>query len=187
MVSQQQIADEQRKEAEFNKLFEQVISKSPFGQWYGLMIGASNLLTQNLQKRVGVGRDGRPIVVYKTNIGKLMGVWATPTHKVIAKDLSQGKYGEALGALLGIGQIVEMVKQQQAKFFDISPKEVQEIYARKQAAKNKKITPVTIPVAPVLNIKKTVESEEKNYTPIILISIVGVVGLVTFITYKYKN
>lgn len=40
MISKEQLAEEQRKEQQFNKLFEQVISKSPFG--------ASNLLTKKL-------------------------------------------------------------------------------------------------------------------------------------------
>lgn len=185
MVSQQQIADEKRKEREYNKLFEEVIAKSPFGQWYGLMIGASNLLTQNLPKRVGIDQDGRPMVVYKGDVNKLLGVWATPTHKVIAEDLSQQKYGKAIGDLLGIGQITETIKQKRAKFFDISPEEVTQIINRKiQQSKEPKNT-VVLKKDNELNLsKKQVEQKSNhNYTPIIVSSI-GIILIITIIKYR---
>ena len=89
MISQEQLAEEQRKEKEYNKLFELVISKSPFGQWYPFMIGASNMLTKRLPKSVGVDEDGRPLVIYKGEVGKALGTWARPTHSMLAQDLSR--------------------------------------------------------------------------------------------------
>jgi hypothetical protein len=186
MVSKQQIADEQRKEREYNKLFEQVISKSPFGQWYGLMIGASNLLTQNLPKSVGIDQDGRPMVVYKGDVNKLLGVWATPTHKVIAQDLSQQKYGKALGDLLGIGQITETIKQKRAKFFDISPEEVTQIRNSKiQQSKQPKNT-VVLKTDNELNLSKNkfIHKTKRNYTPFIIVSVIGIIGMITVIKYR---
>jgi hypothetical protein len=198
MISKEQIAEEERKEKEYNKLFEMVISKSPFGQWYGLMIGASNLLTKNLPKRVGIDKDGRPIIVYKTEMGKIMGVWANPTHKVIAKNLGQKKYGTAVGALLGTGQITEMIKQKRAKFFDISPSEVTEINNRREALKNKKTEPtkpVDVTANENLRVKETntvtieqkkvdKKPDEKNYTPIIILSLLSIASVIAIIKYR---
>jgi len=197
MISKEQIAEEQRKEREYNKLFEMVISKSPFGQWYGLMIGASNLLTKNLPKRVGIDKDGRPIIVYKTEMGKIMGVWAEPTHKVIAKNLGQKKYGAAIGALLGTGQITEMIKQKRAKFFDISPSEVTDIRNKREALKNKKtepIKPVDVSVnenlrlkenTPVIEQKKLDKKpDEKNYAPIIILSLLSIGSIIAIVKYR---
>ena len=202
MISKEQLEEEQRKEREYNKLFEMVISKSPFGQWYSLMIGASNLLTKNLPKRVGIDKDGRPIVVYKTKAGKIMGVWAEPTHKVIAKNLGQKKYGSAIGALLGTGQITEMIKQKRAKFFDISPSEVKDIRNKRiSLEKNKKTKSKPVVDVPNLRLKETpIEKinepnelnkinpvkEEKNYTPIIIFSLIGVISVVAIIKYRKK-
>jgi hypothetical protein len=144
-ISKAKIADEQRKEAEYNKLFEAVIAKSPFGKWYPLMKMASNTLRKNLPKQVGIDEDGRPVVIYKDIGGKLLGVWSTSTHEVIAKDLSEHKYGKALGALFGIGQIQEMKTQMKAKIFDISPDEVTQVYNKKlQAQANNTIPKSTL-------------------------------------------
>ena len=166
MISKEQLADEQRKEREYNKLFEAVIAKSPFGQWYPLMIGASNLLTQNLKKRVGIDEDGRPIVVYKSEVGKVMGTWAVPVHQVIAKNISQKKWVDVLSDIFTSGtvsQIKTIQKQKKAKFFDISPKEVGEVHNRKVALKkqsNKVITPDDVKV-PIVDDKNT------SYSPFI--------------------
>lgn len=198
MISKEQIAEEQRKEREYNKLFEAVISKSPFGQWYSLMIGASNLLTKNLPKRVGIDKDGRPIIVYKTEMGKIMGVWAEPTHKVIAKNLGQKKYGSAIGALLGTGQITEMIKQKRAKFFDISPSDVTEINNRRIALKKQKTEiklveetqkessreAKPIPVSVDKNEVQKDNKKEINYAPVIILSLVGIGSVIAIIKYR---
>jgi hypothetical protein len=204
MISKQQLAEEQRKEREYNKLFDQVISKSPFANWYPLMIGASNLLTKNLPKRVGVDTDGRPIVVYKSTIGKVMGVWAEPTHKVIARDLGKKQFGKALGALLGIGQIQEMQRQKKAKFFDISPKEVQEIrnkrialanLKKKQAEQkalenNKPLPPVTTEEEQyserTVNEPTLIEDKKTNYAPVIILSLIGIAVIIGIATHGNK-
>lgn len=169
------LADEQRKEGEYNKLFEAVISKSPFSQWYPLMVSTSDMLTNNLQKRVGIDEDGRPLVVYKSEAGKLLGTWATATHKVIAKDLSQKEYGKALGALLGVGQVNEMIRQKRAKFFDISPKEVEEVYNKRVVLKGKNNRTTDDVKAQVVN------DEKISYAPIIFFSFVGLVVVVGLI------
>ena len=187
MLSKEQLADEQRKEAEYNKLSEMVISKTAWGKFYGLMIGASNLLTRNLDKRVGVDEDGRPLVVYKSDIQKVMGVWAIPTHKVIAKDISQKKWGKLVVDALTGGQITEMAKQKKAKFFDISPKEVGEMH-------NKKIAELREKAKSNPNIRITtddreveVEKEKFNYTPIIVGGLFGIAiitGIVIYVKHK---
>ena len=103
------------------------------------MIGASNLLRKNLKKVVGIDEDGRPLVVYKTDIGKSFRSLVYPTHEVISKDLSRNDWKEkTLGALLGGGQIAEIRKQKKAKFFDISPKEVGEQYNKTLVETRKK-------------------------------------------------
>lgn len=180
MLSKEQLAEEQRKEAEYNKLFEKIISKSPFGQWYGLMIGASNLLTKNLPKRVGIDQDGRPLVVYKGDIGKLMGVWAVPTHKVIAHDLSIKDYKGALGAFFGSGQIVETIKQKKAIFFDISPEEVGEINKKKSQETNKQPV-ITTDYTPTPKVKK-------SYIPVVvLVSLLAIATVLGIVAYNKKG
>lgn len=132
-MTAQQLADEQRKYTQYNKLFETVIQKSPFGNWYPLMIGASRLVTGNLPKRVGVDETGRPIVVYKGDVSKTIGVWAKPTHEAIARDFAQGKYGRGiLNLFLPIDSIIALIQQKskKTKVFDISPEEVQQIYSK---------------------------------------------------------
>lgn len=187
MISKEQLADEQRKEREYNKLFELVISKSPFGQWYGLMIGASNLVTKNLPKRVGVDEDGRPMVVYKSDAQKLMGVWAEPTHKVIARDLGKKKYKEALGALLGGGQIQEIVRQKRAKFFDISPKEVGEMHNKKVSQKKKEVVSGNKSVALTPDdIEVSIVKEKTNYIPVVVISLLAIATILTLVYYPKK-
>lgn len=188
MLSQKQLAEEARKEREYNKLSEAIINKSPFGQWYPLMIGASNLLRKNLKKVVGIDEDGRPLVVYKTDIGKALGVWSTPTHEVISKDLSRNDWKGALGALLGGGQIAEIRKQKKAKFFDISPKEVGEQYnktlveARKKAQQQGKPEPkereVTIIDDGTDNAPDVENKSEINYVPIVIISAIGLATVI---------
>lgn len=132
-MTQAQLNEEKRKEAAYNQLFDKVIVKfKPFGTWYQYMIGASELLTKNLPKRICIDKDGRPVVIYKGDLAKMAGVWATPTHKVISKDIAEHKYWRALGDLLGVGQIVETVKQytNHNQCFDISPDEVREMYTK---------------------------------------------------------
>jgi len=132
-LSQQELDDEQRRYTEYNKLFTTVIRYTPFGKFYPLMIGASNALTKNLPNRVGVDQDGRPIVVYKGEVGKLFGVWAVPTHERLARELAEKKYGKALLDLFtsGIyGGVTSMLQQNSKKniIFNISSKEVKQIH-----------------------------------------------------------
>ena len=132
-ITPEQLANEQRKEREYNKLFETVIQKTPFGNWYPLMIGASRLVTGTLPKRVGIDETGRPIVVYKGDVGKVIGVWAKPTHESIARDFAQGKYGKGiLNLVLPIDHIKDLIQQKSKKniIFDISPEEVAQVYNR---------------------------------------------------------
>lgn len=146
-LTAKQLADEQRKEREYNKLFETVISKSPFANWYPLMIGASRLVTGNLPKRVGIDENGRPIVVYKGDVGKVIGIWAKPTHESISRDFSQGKYGRGiLDLFLPIDHIKDMIRQKSKKniIFDISPEEVKQIYTT-VPNKTKPVTPINRP------------------------------------------
>ena len=183
MLSKEQLAEEQRKEAEYNKLFEKIISKSPFGQWYGLMIGASNLLTKNLPKRVGIDQDGRPLVVYKGDIGKLMGVWAVPTHKVIAHDLAIKDYKGALGAFFGSGQIVETIKQKKAMFFDISPEEVGEINKKKAEETKQKSSATT-----TYSTNVPVRTKKKNYVPAVVLSLLAITAtIIGIVVYNKKG
>ena len=185
MITKAQLAEEQRKEAEYNKLMETVIQKTGgWGKFLGLMMVASDLLTKKLDKRIGVDKDGRPLVVYKSDIQKVMGVWAVPTHKVLSKDISQKKWGKLFIDVLTGGQITEMVNQKRAKFFDISPKDVERIRKKKLAEElakknaNKPKTATTL--APDEEVK-----EDKNYVPIIFLS-VALVGIAVFLVYSKK-
>lgn len=137
-MTEKQLKDELRKEQAFNALFDTIAQKSPFGQWYGLMLAASNAYTKNLAQRVCLDKNNRPIIIYKTEFGKITGIFATATHKFVAEDLAQKKYGKALLDLLTGGQGSRIVEQNKkyTQCFDISPKEVTEMYAKKQAAKN---------------------------------------------------
>ncbi|HMZ94916.1 MAG TPA: hypothetical protein PLD56_10395 [Chitinophagales bacterium] len=207
MVSKEQLAEEKKKEAQFNALFEQVISKSPFGQWYPLMIGASNLLTKNLPQRVGIDEEGRPIVVYKSEVGKVLGTWAVPVHQVFAKNLSQKKWKDALSDIFTSGtvsQIKTIQRQKKAKFFDISPKEVQYFYKKKlsKEAQQKKAlqtkqskTTSNIPTE-INNENFDFEKAERlkydgdkktNYTPLIVFSLVGIVVLIGAVSLSKKS
>jgi hypothetical protein len=157
-----QLADEQRKEREYNKLFETVIKYTPFKNWYPLMIGASRLVTGTLKKRVGVDESGRPIVVYKTDVGKVLGVWAKPTHESIARDFARGKYGKGiLNLLLPIDHIKDLIQQKSKKniIFDISPDEVKQVYAAKQ----NKPAPVTVNNKPTV-LSPTVIKQKARYS-----------------------
>lgn len=140
MITEEEYNELKAKEAEFNKLFEKIITYTPFGQWYGYMAKASNMLTKNLPKRIAIDlKDGRPFVQYKGDMAKFAGVFGTATHKVIAEDLSKKKYGKALSSLLGVGHLSEMIKQTKKKgvqIFDISPDQVTELWKRKVAAVN---------------------------------------------------
>jgi hypothetical protein len=189
MISKEQLADEQRKEREYNKLFELVISKSPFGQWYGLMIGASNLVTKNLPKRVGVDEDGRPMVVYKSDAQKLMGVWAEPTHKLLARKLGQKKYGEAFQAIFApsLGHIKEMQRQKKAIFFDISPKEVGEMHNKKVSQKKKEVVTgnKSVTLTPD-DVEVPIVKEKTNYIPVVVISLLAIATVLTIIYYPKK-
>ena len=138
MITNEQLADEQRKEREFNKLSEAVISKTAWGKFYGLMRGASRLLTDNLKQSVGIDSDGRPIVVYKKDVSKVLGTFAVPAHEWMAKEYAKKDLGGLIGSVLtmGISSMAKNIKQQKkAKFFDISPKEVEEMYAKQQDKK----------------------------------------------------
>lgn len=191
MLSKEQLAEEKRKEAEYNKLFEMVISKTPFGQWYPFMIGASNMLTKNLPKRVGIDEDGRPLVVYKGEIGKALGTWARPTHAMLSQDLSRGDWKSTIQVLTGtVGavKIKELQKQRKAKFFDISPKEVGEMHNKKIAELREKAK--TNPQIRVTSNDREVEIEKEkyNYTPIIVGGLFGIAIITSIIVYvKYKN
>jgi hypothetical protein len=138
--------EEQRKEAEFNKLSEAVISKTPWGKFYGLMRGASRLFTQNLKQSVGIDDDGRPIVVYKKDISKILGTFAVPAHEWMAKEYAKKDWGGLLASVFtgGVSSEMKNIKQQKkAKFFDISPKEVEEIYNRRKAEEKAKLDNLT--------------------------------------------
>lgn len=138
LMKEEDYKSEIEKEAEWNKLFEKVISYSPFGQWYGYMKKASNLLTKNLPQRIAVdNKDGKPYVQYKGDLAKIAGVWGSATHTTIAKDLSEKKWMNALGDLLGGGHIKDMVKQSKKKgvtVYDISPQDVERLWKKKLVA-----------------------------------------------------
>lgn len=145
MISKEQYLSEKEKENEFNKLFDAVAQKSPFGQWYGYMCKASDLLTSNLPKVIAVSKkDGRPFVLYRGDFAKLAGVWGTATHKVISNDLAHKKYGRALADLLGFGQIAETYKQTRKKdyvVFNISPDDVSKLWAEKTIKEKPELKP----------------------------------------------
>lgn len=134
MITKEQLADEQRKEREFNRLSETVISVMPFGRFYGLMRGASSLLTNNLPKSVGIDESGRPIVVYKKDITKVIGTFSVPAHEWMGKEFGKKDFGGGIASIFsgGFSTMAKNIKQQKkAKFFDISPEEVQEMYTKK--------------------------------------------------------
>ncbi len=137
LETQEQYNSDKLKEAEWNKLFEQIIQYSPFGKWYQYMIGASNALTKRLPKRIAVdNQTGKPYVQYKGEMSKFAGVFATATHKAIAKDLSEKKWGNALGDLLGGGQIKDLIIQHKKKgvtVYNLSPEDVSLLWAKKVA------------------------------------------------------
>jgi len=168
MISKEQYESELKKEAEFNKLFDKVANKSPFGKWYGYMVSASNMLTKNLPKQVAIyHKDGRPFVVYKSDVGKLAGVWGTATHKVVSSDLSHKKYGKAILDVLGVGHITETYKQTHKKgytLYDLSPEDVKKLWKQKVIEKNPHLKD-TIELAEKLdseNIIKTKKQKEKH-------------------------
>ena len=144
MITKEQLADEQRKEREFNRLSETVISVMPFGKFYGLMRGASSLLTNNLPKSVGIDESGRPIVVYKKDITKVIGTFAVPAHEWMGKEFAKGDWKAGIASVFtgGFSTMAKNIQQQKrAKFFDISPEEVQDMYAKKNLANQKSNIP----------------------------------------------
>lgn len=174
-MSRQQLADEKRKEDAFNSIFVTVIQYFPWGQWYFLMKMASSMLTEQLPKRIGIDKDGRPIVIYKGDVNKLLGVWLQPSHEIISKDLGRiftkgndksdwTKF--SIDMLSGGGQFTEMYDQYDKKnrIFDISPDEFDEQVAKRSPEALKKLNEIQLSPEQKAKFKATYPAQYKKLT-----------------------
>lgn len=124
MLTQEQLRAERENEAKINKLSEQVISKTAWGKFYGLMRGASKMGEGMIPHKVCIDKDGRILKIYKSKAGKWVGSFLKPAHEQMARDFARKKYGRALLDMVGFGSFVDAHEQMKAKCFIIRPDQV---------------------------------------------------------------
>jgi len=124
MPSQAEIQKEQKREKQANMIAEQVISKTAWGKFYGLMRAAARAGEENIPHKVCVDKNGRVLKVYKSKAGQWAAAFLKPAHEQAARDLSQGKTGRAFLDMLGFGGFIDRHEMRSAKCFVIKPKDV---------------------------------------------------------------
>lgn len=121
MLTKQQLQDEQKKEAQANKIAETIISKTAWGKFYKYMRAAAKMGEDNIPHKVCVDKDGRVIRIYKSKAGKWVGAFLKPAHEQAARDLSQKKTGRAFLDMIGFGGFIDANEAKHAKCFVIRP------------------------------------------------------------------
>lgn len=124
MLTQEQLATERANEKKINYLSEQVISKTAWGKFYGLMRMASKAGEGMIPHRVCIDKNGRVLKIYKSKAGKWVGSFLKPAHEQMARDFSQKKYGRGLLDMVGFGSFIDVHDQKTAKCFIIHPDQV---------------------------------------------------------------
>jgi hypothetical protein len=135
-LTQEQIAKEQMSEKQFNQLSEQVIGATPWGQFYGLMKGASNAGEGMLKHQVCLDKNGRNIKVYK-GAGKVVGAFLKPSHEYTMQYISRKEWGKAALSLTGLyGQLQSIKEQRQTQrggCITVIPDEIIALQKQKEA------------------------------------------------------
>jgi hypothetical protein len=131
------LAKEQRKEKSFNAVAEAIINEQPWGKFYGLMKGASDLGEGLLPHRVCLDKQGRILKVYKGKAGRWVGAFIRPAHEHAAKAFSQKKYGRGVLGLMGFGWIPNLIEQKKANCVEVVPEDfLSEADRRRSVIKN---------------------------------------------------
>ena len=124
MLTPDQIKQEQKKEAAYNKLAETVISKTTWGKFYGLMRMASKAGEGAIPHKVCIGKDGRILKIYKSKAGKWVGSFLKPAHEQAARDFSRKKYGRGVLDMVGFGSFLDAHDQMTATCIIVTPNQV---------------------------------------------------------------
>lgn len=147
-LTQEQIAQEQMSEKQFNQLSEQVIGKTPWGQFYGLMKGAANAGEGMLKHQVCLDKSGRNIKVYK-GAGKVVGAFLKPSHEYTMQYISRKEWGKAALSLTGLyGQLQSIKDQRQAMkggCITVIPNEILRLQRQKEAREAARTGPAPKP------------------------------------------
>lgn len=123
-VTPDQYAKELKREKDYNKAAEFIISKTAWGKFYGLMRGASKLGEGLIPHKICIGKDGRILKIYKSVAGKWVGSFLKPAHEQAARDFSRKKYGRGILDLVGFGSFIDAHEQAKAKCIEITPNNI---------------------------------------------------------------
>lgn len=124
MLSKKELEQERKREANYNKLSEQVISKTAWGKFYGLMRLASATGEGAIKHKICIDKNGRILKIYKSKAGKWVGSFLKPAHEQASRDLSQKKYGRAFLDMVGFGSFLDVRDQMKAKCFTMRPNDL---------------------------------------------------------------
>lgn len=123
-LTNEQIIQEKKKEQQFNIFSEQIIGQTAWGKFYGLMREASKAGEGAINKKICLDKEGRNIIVYNTNTGKVIGTFLKPAHEQAGYYFGQKKYGKGALSLLGFGWIPKIKEQKEAKCVFLTPNEI---------------------------------------------------------------
>jgi hypothetical protein len=132
MATAQQIQKEREAEARYNKVATQVISKTAWGKFYGLMRAASAAGEGSIPHKICVDKEGRILKIYKSKAGKWIGSFLKPAHEQAARDFSRKKYGRGILDMLGFGSFLDAHDQKKAKCFVTTPNNVLKASVKKK-------------------------------------------------------
>lgn len=124
MLTQKQLEAERKNEQKINVLSEQIISKTAWGKFYGLMRMASKAGEGMIPHKICVDKDGRILKIYKSKAGKWAGAFLKPAHEQMARDLARKKYGRAMLDMVGFGSFIDRHEMRTAKCFIIHPNQI---------------------------------------------------------------
>lgn len=131
MLTEKELKAERANEKKINYISEQIIAKTAWGKFYGLMRMASKAGEGMIPHKVCIDKQGRILKIYKSDAGKWVGSFLKPAHEQLARDLSRKKYGRAMLDMLGFGSFADVHDQKTAKCFIIRPNQVLKIEDRK--------------------------------------------------------
>lgn len=120
-MTQAEVQAEQKREKQYNKLAEKVISKTAWGKFYGLMRLASSTGEGLIPHKVCVDKDGRILKIYKSKAGQWVGSFLKPAHEQASRDFSRKKYGRGFLDMIGFGSFLDAHDQKTAKCFVVVP------------------------------------------------------------------
>lgn len=134
MLSQKELQAEKANEKKINYLSEQIINKTAWGKFYGLMRMASKAGEGMIPHKICVDKNGRILKIYKSDAGKWVGSFLKPAHEQMARDFAQKKYGRAFLDMVGFGSFIDVHEQKTAKCFIIRPNQILKKKDRKNQA-----------------------------------------------------